>query len=241
MTVYGERIKKLRNKKRMDQTEFANLIGENDRYQIGKYENEKAIPDLLAIKNICEKCGNVSADYILGFIDEERHDLTDICSATGLSPKAVQMLELINKEAKVLNYESYSFGDKKKNNIIGTEKTLRVINELLENEYDRFIENGKTGFMDNLFTAIDEYMHPADFEFCVFDKKAKKTIIGQHIPQILDKSIGAIDPIPEEEIYRNIIMDRIQKMLMNLKYDMESATVAENIKKKGRKNNENNN
>lgn len=96
----------------------------------------------------------------------------------------------------------------------------RLINELLENEYDRFITSEKRGIMDNLFAAIDEYFHPFDFEFQVYEKKNNIRTSGQYLPVVFDRGAQTMTLVNEEEIYRNIIMDRINRMLVNMKYNL---------------------
>ena len=67
------------------------MIGANDRYEIGRLENEKSVPDLLDIENLCKILG-CSADYLIGTIEYPTHELTDISRETGMDDETIVQL-----------------------------------------------------------------------------------------------------------------------------------------------------
>ncbi len=72
--------------------EFAAFLGMS-RQTIGFYLNGDRIPDILALRQIAERC-NVSADWLLGLSDVKDPDgtLQQVCRYTGLNAQSVQFL-----------------------------------------------------------------------------------------------------------------------------------------------------
>ena len=92
--IFSSRIRKLREGK-MNQGEFADSVGIS-RGAMSYYEQELRTPDIGVLRAICEKYG-VSADYLLGLIPDTNHTVSDICSVTGLWPKAAKRLWLLQR------------------------------------------------------------------------------------------------------------------------------------------------
>ena len=92
--VFSSRIRKLREGK-LKQGEFADSLGIS-RGAMSYYEQESRTPDIGVLRAICEKCG-VSADYLLGLMEDENHAISDACKETGLSPEAVRKLNIISR------------------------------------------------------------------------------------------------------------------------------------------------
>lgn len=90
--VFQERFNVLRQESGMSQDKFAEFLGLS-RPTIGFYENGIRIPDILALKNISEKC-EVSADWLLGLSEEKtvNADTKAACKYTGLSEETVSHL-----------------------------------------------------------------------------------------------------------------------------------------------------
>ena len=87
--IFSSRIRKLREGK-MNQGEFADSVGVS-RGAMSYYEQESRTPDIAVLRSICETY-KVSADYLLGLIEDENHAVSDACKVTGLSPEAVKTL-----------------------------------------------------------------------------------------------------------------------------------------------------
>lgn len=217
---FAKGFKQARKKAGYTQLEFAEKFSNVTVETIRNWEQGRNVPEIDTIEKLCIFFG-CDMDYLFGRLEYKTYDHKFICETIGLSEKAVEVLELIKNESiGDAPYGTY-YGRAPKREIMGCGKTKRVINELLENEYNRFIINKKKGIMDNLFAAIDEYMHPFDFEFRVYDKWEKESIKGRYRPAVRDRTTGTLTLVEGDEIYRSIIMSRITKMLSNLKYDMD--------------------
>lgn len=68
--LFGLRLRKLRSKSRETQKELAELLGVKPN-QIGEMENGRGATTLPKLALLCEHY-NISADYLLGLIDEPR-------------------------------------------------------------------------------------------------------------------------------------------------------------------------
>lgn len=218
---FAKGFKNARKSAGYTQQSFADSFNVATVETIRNWEQGRNIPEIDTIDKLCS-IFNCDLDYLFGRIDYKTHNNKFICETTGLSEEAVETLMFIKQESNdALPYGSYAIGATK-GEVFGARKTSRVINEVLENEYRRFILNKKRGAMDNLLAAIDEYMHPLDFEFRVYDRKEKKSIGGKYKPTVFDRGSNIATLLDEEEIYRNIVMSRITKMLTDLRYDMDS-------------------
>ena len=67
---FNQRLKDIRTDKDMNQTEFGKLLHLTQR-KISRLERQDTEPTPAEIKKIC-KTLNISADYMLGLIDEPR-------------------------------------------------------------------------------------------------------------------------------------------------------------------------
>jgi transcriptional regulator with XRE-family HTH domain len=101
--TFAGRIRKLRAEAGMNQGQFADFVGIS-RGAMSYYEQEMRVPDISTLLTICEKC-KVSADYMLGIIPDQNHAISDVCLETGLYPKAVKKLRLI-QQIQTINSES---------------------------------------------------------------------------------------------------------------------------------------
>ncbi len=69
--LIGKRLKGLRKNLNLSQTDLANVIGVN-KSSISKYESGKNLILTIVLYTICKKY-NISADYLLGRIDEPKN------------------------------------------------------------------------------------------------------------------------------------------------------------------------
>jgi transcriptional regulator with XRE-family HTH domain len=92
--IFSSRIRKLREGK-MNQGEFADSVGIS-RGAMSYYEQELRTPDIGVLRAICEKY-DIPADYLLGLMPDLDNTVSDVCLETGLYPKAVKRLQLIEK------------------------------------------------------------------------------------------------------------------------------------------------
>ena len=96
--TFASRIRKLRDGK-LNQGEFADSVGVS-RGAMSYYEQESRTPDIGVLRAICEKY-KVSADYMLGLMEDENHAVSDACKVTGLSPEAVKRLNIMSQLASI--------------------------------------------------------------------------------------------------------------------------------------------
>ena len=103
--IFSARIRKLREGK-LNQGEFADSVGIS-RGAMSYYEQELRTPDIGVLRAICEKY-KVSADYLLGLMPDTNHAVSDVCLETGLVPKAVKRLGILQKlkETKIENFNT---------------------------------------------------------------------------------------------------------------------------------------
>ena len=83
----------------MNQGEFADSVGIS-RGAMSYYEQELRTPDIGVLRAICEKY-KVSADYLLGLMPDTNHAVSDVCLETGLHPKAVKRLQILQKMKEI--------------------------------------------------------------------------------------------------------------------------------------------
>ena len=78
--IYAQRIREIRQKQSMTQTDFAKTIG-TTKNQLSKYElNLQEVPTKIIIA-ICEKY-NISADWLLGIGESQQGKLSILSTAT---------------------------------------------------------------------------------------------------------------------------------------------------------------
>ena len=90
LPVQGKHLQVQREKSGLTQDQVADIIGCTVK-TYRSWEKGKTSPaaaDLLALSELY----HVSADYLLGFIEEKNHDLKFICEYTGLSEESVIVL-----------------------------------------------------------------------------------------------------------------------------------------------------
>ena len=88
--VFARRLKTARLDKGYTQLRLAEAIGRN-KQAICNYENGRRYPDLLIICNIAD-CLDVSVDYLLGRITQEKIEYEAISEKTNLSTEAIRKL-----------------------------------------------------------------------------------------------------------------------------------------------------
>jgi len=93
--TFSARIRKLREERGLNQGQFADFVGIS-RGAMSYYEQEARTPDIGVLCAIAEKC-DVSADYLIGLIPDRNHTVSDVCLETGLYPKAVKRLQMLQK------------------------------------------------------------------------------------------------------------------------------------------------
>lgn len=91
---YGENFKKLRESRKLTQTELAEQIGYTNR-TISLIEKEERKPTIEQLKIYCDKF-NVSLDYLTGRTNTPYPDTQLVSEYTGLSEKSIEKLKRIN-------------------------------------------------------------------------------------------------------------------------------------------------
>jgi transcriptional regulator with XRE-family HTH domain len=86
----GVRIAKIRNNLKLNQTDYARLIGVTSPISISRYENNRVKPDISLLVKIAES-GNVTLDWLL----------------TGKGPKSREEKIVEGCEARTPNFRSY--------------------------------------------------------------------------------------------------------------------------------------
>jgi len=98
----GERIKAAREKREMSQEMLAAFVNVK-RETIVQWETETRQIKAWDLRRLVAEL-DVSADYLLGFIEQENQVITDICAATGLTQEAAIALRYMTPfERNVLN------------------------------------------------------------------------------------------------------------------------------------------
>ena len=94
LPIFKERLNSLLEGRSI--TEFAKELGMS-RQTLGFYLNGDRIPDIKAIRQICEFCG-VTADWLIGLSEVKSPDTTvqAVCAFTGLSEEAVNSLHKLD-------------------------------------------------------------------------------------------------------------------------------------------------
>ncbi|WP_437831461.1 helix-turn-helix domain-containing protein [Niallia taxi] len=98
MSLLGERIKYIRNKRKLSQKEMAKELGVSN-VQLSRYETGERKPDPEMLSSIADFL-DISTDYLLGRTD----DLNKL-------PKAYDSLSEINKLVKEYGIEDFGFFD----------------------------------------------------------------------------------------------------------------------------------
>ncbi len=106
MSIFGERLKQLRNERDLSQGELAEQLG-IARNSIFSYETDRRVPDIGVLAKLSRYFG-VTSDFLLGLADYRSHDAVSVGDATGLSDKAVQMLLKHKDEKNVCSLSAIS-------------------------------------------------------------------------------------------------------------------------------------
>ena len=95
MSIFGERIKKLRNERGITQKQAADDL-EISPQTLSYYENGREASYDILIK--MSKYYGVSVDYLLGIIDKYFYSETENINRLGLSDKAINTLVKLNSD-----------------------------------------------------------------------------------------------------------------------------------------------
>lgn len=108
--IFGERLKYLRTEKGLTQSELGKELGIS-RGAISYYEAGDRMPDINVLYDVA-KYFNVSSDYLIGLSDNSTTDITikEISNRIGLSDKAIENMEKLNKSTMRDNKHSYLRG-----------------------------------------------------------------------------------------------------------------------------------
>ena len=217
-------FKKARKEAGYTQKSFSEAFQYATEETIKNWEQGRNLPELGTIEKLCDFF-HCDIDYLFGNIDYKTYENKYICEKTGLSEKALFALETYQQDCngKKLTYGSYSFGTGCEVKFPGAQKLMRIINEALEIEYDHLQECPDGFYVGNLLKLIDDYFHPFDFDFGLYEKSTDNltTFSGGNRTVVVDKSSKLIHPINQEDIYRHITMDKITKLLMNCSFYLD--------------------
>lgn len=135
MLTLGEKIKEIRKKHNLNQSEFGELFGLTQN-TITNIENDKRFPTYEILIEIAKRF-NISVDYLLGLSEAKTNniELKAICDYTGLTEEAV------NKLHELCTSKEYDNTD---NNILNdedcTEENKKVISDfLISNEFEYIV------------------------------------------------------------------------------------------------------
>lgn len=93
-SIFKERFHQLRGD--MSQDAFSNFLNIS-RPTVGFYENGDRLPDAFTLMKISKRCG-VPSDWLLGLTDNRSSKNIEIGKETGLSDKAIEVLQLFNQD-----------------------------------------------------------------------------------------------------------------------------------------------
>ncbi|MCL2105939.1 MAG: helix-turn-helix domain-containing protein [Oscillospiraceae bacterium] len=150
----GRRIATERKRLNMSQTDLASKLNlaDSSRVTVGQWENGKAVPCLEYMKEMCE-IFDCEMDYLFGKINERTREVTDICAVTGLSGKAVELLQAWKNELPNIVPEKYVEADQPFHVILNFIEALICWNEIerladYANSFQMNLEGGIKGIED---------------------------------------------------------------------------------------------
>jgi len=192
----GIRLRSLREQKSLTTDGAAKEIGIGVSTLNG-YERGSTIPTLFSAKQVADYYG-VSLDYLVGTIDETTHKQTDIEAATGIGGKALSNLMAMVPAAKSYNYTQFALDDEKSCFALTSRAAMFAIDNLLASPEGVLVLSD----IGNYLTIID------------FDEA-----IPPDSPTLVPMRIGGMDINAELtfEVFLRVLMDRIQKNLLDLK------------------------
>ena len=138
----GDKLKDLRDGKRITQGEAADLIGIS-KSALVSYENDKKEPGMNALKSLARFYG-VSSDYLLGLEDGKTHEIEDIRMKTGLSAGAVEtLLKQYTLHQEHIPYHAWGCALETLSFLIQTSdrEFLHVLHRYLFSYYDIFVRD----------------------------------------------------------------------------------------------------
>ena len=147
MNVFGQRIKAIRERLQMSQSEFAKYIDVSSQKVISSWELDHRTPDVDTVISICSIL-NVSADYLLG-IDEEH-------SADSITTEEQFLLDdyrQLDEDGKEIVQDC-------------TKKQLERINHRIGDENAKYLKNG--------MTREDLFLSPEDKDYDLLKEKMKE-------------------------------------------------------------------
>lgn len=102
LTKFRVRLRTARQKTKMNQEEFAKKIGVS-RSSLSYYEKGERIPDIATLISIHNETG-LSIDYLLGLTDNENEEYAVVNKTTGLSERAINMLQDSHTVSTVIDF-----------------------------------------------------------------------------------------------------------------------------------------
>ena len=100
MQYFGKRLRKLREDKKISQTDLGRRVGVSGS-TISAYEKSRKLPALDTLKNICSVL-DISSDYLLGLSDSMRLNKSD------LTDTQIASLQSIINDLESLNAKKYN-------------------------------------------------------------------------------------------------------------------------------------
>ena len=185
--VFPSRIRKIMEDQGKTQQAVAEFIGKT-RQAVGYYCDGSSSPDWKTIVNMA-RCFEVSTDYLLGLTDNPTTDpkIREICEYTGLSEKAVEVLN---------SYENSSL--------------VRVINELIEQEewIEEIDDVGNTPILRTIASFLEVKRDPQKiYQIVDGDILEKKSLIVR----------ASSRDIRASDVLERIWLSDIETMLKELK------------------------
>lgn len=95
MVTLGKKIKQIREKLKLNQAQFAQLLGFESPMAVSHYEKDKRVPDLNTLVKIAEM-GNVSLDFFTGKEPEKPQGVAEEVAAYG-DPEITEILHLLKE------------------------------------------------------------------------------------------------------------------------------------------------
>ncbi len=196
LILFSERLKELRKSRIEKQEDLATALGVA-RSSISSYENGAAIPDIDTLTKIAMHY-SVSTDYLLGLESSTTHDISYIHNETGLSEKAIDILQYYHHNTEYF------------------EKDIKGLNNLIiYNDEHRFLR------------SIGIYTSTLDLEECDFKNKDVYEWYNWNngidvVPQVINPEFDArvhVDTISQSDILYYQVMKAFENTLYNITID----------------------
>ena len=215
LNVMGNRIKAQRKACKLTQEKLADKIGVV-RQTLASWESGEVYPELPLLVKMCDIFG-CDTGYLLGKIDCETQELTDICSATGLDEEAVKTLktysENLKSEIPLKNADGllsliirnqyfgrmiYDFGEIIRKRC-GDEERLPAILDKDEGEIDELLR-GMTVVLQSGLEVAPSFMN--DSEQIISAKQAGMNMVDEIVEQIQEHII--VPAYPNSKVKKSL-------------------------------------